>query len=388
MFGSGRYINIYALMHTRGLFEGQRATTSDKRVFILTRSSFAGMQKYGASYWTGDVSANWEEFRMQIPAGLNFCMTGIPYWTTDIAGYFIKHEPGWWFSNGVFEKGQEDEGFHELYTRWFQFAAFCPLFRAHGADFPREPWAFGPPESRTYQTLLKFTNLRYRLIPYIYSLAWKVTADDYTLMRALTFDFQTDTMVYACNDEYMFGSAFLVCPVTEPLYFLPGNIKMNSRELTRDVYLPKGAVWYNFWTGKLYEGGQTIKADASFETMPLFVRAGAIVPMGPFIQYSTEKSDPLEIRIYPGADGEFTLYEDENDNYNYVKGLHSLITFRWEDGQKTLFIEDRKGDYPGLLRTRIFNVVVTGENTVNGVEINTNNVKSIQYNGNKQSVSF
>jgi alpha-D-xyloside xylohydrolase len=388
MFGSGRYINIYALMHTRGLFEGQRATTSDKRVFILTRSSFAGMQKYGASYWTGDVSANWEEFRMQIPAGLNFCMAGIPYWTTDIAGYFIKHEPGWWFSNGVFEKGQEDEGFHELYTRWFQFAAFCPLFRAHGADFPREPWAFGPPESRTYQTLLKFTNLRYRLMPYIYSLAWKVTADDYTLMRALTFDFHTDTMVYTCNDEYMFGPAFLVCPVTEPLYFLPGNIKMNGRELTRDVYLPKGAVWYNFWTGKLVEGGQTIKADASFETMPLFVRAGGIVPMGPFIQYSTEKSDPLEIRIYPGADGEFTLYEDENDNYNYEKGLHSLIKFRWEDGHKTLSIEDRKGDYPGLQKTRIFNIVVTGENTVNGVAINTNNVKSIQYNGNKQSVSF
>lgn len=388
MFGSGRYINIYALMHTRGLFEGQRATTSDKRIFILTRSSFAGMQKYGASYWTGDVSANWEEFRMQIPAGMNFCMTGIPYWTTDIAGYFIKHEPGWWFSNGVFEKGQADEGFNELYTRWFQFAAFCPLFRAHGADFPREPWAFGPPESLTYQTLLKFTNLRYRLMPYIYSLAWKVTAEDYTLMRALTFDFQTDSVVYACNDEYMFGPAFLVCPVMEPLYFLPGNIKMDSRELTRNVYLPKGTLWYNFWTGKSYKGGQNIKADASFETMPLFVRAGSIVPMGPFIQYSTEKSDPLEIRIYPGTDGEFTLYEDENDNYNYEKGLYSLIAFRWDDRRKTLSIEDRKGDYPGLLKTRIFNLVVTGENTVNGVEVNTDKAKKIHYDGKKQTVSF
>lgn len=388
MFGSGRYINIYALMHTRGLFEGQRATTSDKRIFILTRSSFAGMQKYGASYWTGDVSANWEEFRMQIPAGMNFCMTGIPYWTTDIAGYFIKHEPGWWFSNGVFEKGQADEGFNELYTRWFQFAAFCPLFRAHGADFPREPWAFGPPESLTYQTLLKFTNLRYRLMPYIYSLAWKVTAEDYTLMRALTFDFQTDSVVYTCNDEYMFGPAFLVCPVMEPLYFLPGNIKMDSRELTRNVYLPKGTLWYNFWTGKSYKGGQNIKADASFETMPLFVRAGSIVPMGPFIQYSTEKSDPLEIRIYPGTDGEFTLYEDENDNYNYEKGLYSLIAFRWDDRRKTLSIEDRKGDYPGLLKTRIFNLVVTGENTVNGVEVNTDKAKKIHYDGKKQTVSF
>jgi alpha-D-xyloside xylohydrolase len=207
-------------------------------------------------------------------------------------------------------------------------------------------------------------------------------------MRALTFDFQTDTAVYACNDEYMFGPAFLVCPVMEPLYFLPGNIKMNSRELTRNVYLPKGTVWYNFWTGKSFEGGQNIQADASFETMPLFVRAGAIIPMGPFIQYSTEKSDPLEIRIFPGANGEFTLYEDENDNYNYEKGLHSLITFRWDDVRKTLSIDDRKGDYPGLLRTRIFNLVVTGEYTVNGVEINTERSKKIQYNGNMQTVSF
>jgi len=192
LYGSGRYINSYALMHTKGLYEGQRATTSSKRVFILTRSAYAGLQKYGASYWSGDVSANWEEFRAQIPAGLNFCMTGIPYWTTDISGYFIKHEPGWWFSNGVFEKGQEDKGFHELYTRWFQFASFCPLFRAHGADFPREPWAFVTQDSLTYHTLLKFTNLRYRLMPYIYSIAWKVTNENYTMMRALPFDFTND----------------------------------------------------------------------------------------------------------------------------------------------------------------------------------------------------
>ena len=190
LYGSGRYINSYALMHTKGLYEGQRSTSSPKRVFILTRSSYAGMQKYGASYWTGDVSANWEEFRAQIPAGINFCMTGVPYWTTDIAGYFIKREPGWWFSNGDYEKGQQDSAFHELYTRWFQFASFCPLFRAHGWHFPREPWAFGDSASQTYKTLLKFTNLRYRLLPYIYSQAWKVTNEDYTIMRGLTFDFK------------------------------------------------------------------------------------------------------------------------------------------------------------------------------------------------------
>lgn len=388
MFGSGRYVNAYALMHTKGLFEGQRAATSDKRVYILTRSSYAGMQKYGASYWTGDVSANWEEFRMQIPAGLNFCMTGVPYWTTDIAGYFIKHEPGWWFSNGVFEKGQDDEGFKELYTRWFQFAAFCPLFRAHGADFPREPWAFGDPNSKTYATLLKFTNLRYRLMPYIYSLAWKVTNDNYTIMRALPFDFQSDSSTFTINDQYMFGPSFLVCPVVEPLYYRPNNVKVNNKELTKSVYLPEGTQWFDFWTGKQYTGGQIIKADAVFETMPLYVRSGSIVPMGPFIQYSTEKSDPLEIRIYPGADGEFTLYEDENDNYNYQKGIYSLISFKWNDARKTLTIEDRYGQFPGMLKDRSFSIVLAGTSTVNGVEVNTKPSKKINYSGKKLLVKF
>jgi alpha-D-xyloside xylohydrolase len=346
------------------------------------------MQKYAASYWTGDVSANWEEFRMQIPAGLNFCMTGIPYWTTDIAGYFIKHTTGWWFSNGVFEKGQDDEGFKEFYTRWFQFAAFCPLFRAHGADFPREPWAFGDPNSKTYSTLLKFTNLRYRLMPYIYSLAWKVTNDNYTIMRALPFDFQNDSSTFTINDQYMFGLSFLVCPVVEPLYYWPNNIKISGKELTRPVYLPKGTQWFDFWTGKQYTGGQTIKADAAFETMPLYVRAGSIVPMGPFIQYSTEKSDPLEIRIYPGADGEFTLYEDENDNYDYQKGIYSLISFKWNDARKTLTIEERKGQFPGMLKNRSFSIVLVSANTVNGVEVNTKPSKKINYSGKKLLVKF
>jgi alpha-D-xyloside xylohydrolase len=383
LMGSGRYINAYALMHTKGLYEGQRSTSLQKRIYILTRSSFAGMQKYGASYWTGDVSASWEEFRMQIPAGLNFCMTGIPYWTTDIAGYFIKHEPGWWFSNGVFEKGQEDEGFKELYTRWFQFAAFCPLFRAHGADFPREPWAFGTPESQTYRTLLKFTNLRYRLIPYIYSLAWKVTNDNYTIMRALPFDFLADTATYTINNQYMFGPSFLVNPVVEPLYYWPNNVKIDSSACTRNVYLPKGTEWVDFWTGKRYIGGKNIKADASFETMPIFVRAGSIIPMGPFIQYSTEKSDPLEIRIYTGADGEFTLYEDENDTYNYEKGVYSLVSFNWNNTQKTLTISDRKGEFPGMLKIRTFNIVIVSETIAKGVENTETPDKTIVYSGKK-----
>jgi alpha-D-xyloside xylohydrolase len=403
LYGSGRYINSYALMHTKGLYEGQRATTSSKRVFILTRSAYAGLQKYGASYWTGDVSANWEEFRAQIPAGLNFCMTGIPYWTTDIAGYFIKHEPGWWFSNGVFEKGQEDKGFHELYTRWFQFASFCPLFRAHGADFPREPWAFINSDSATYRTLLKFTNLRYRLMPYLYSVAWKVTNENYTMMRALPFDFMNDSATYNINNQYMFGPSFLVNPVIEPLYYLPNSIKVEGSiepdanttnvieakpKFIRSVYLPKGTQWFDFWTGKNYEGGKTINADARFETMPLFVKAGSIIPMGPFIQYSTEKTDPLEIRIYPGADGEFALYEDENDNYNYEKGVYSLILFKWIDGQKILTIDDRKGEFPGMLKKRTFNIVIVGEKCGKGVEISSSFSKTVQYTGKKTLVHF
>jgi alpha-D-xyloside xylohydrolase len=388
MMNSGRYINVYALLHTKGIYEGWRSTKSQKRVFILTRSSFAGMQKYAASYWTGDVSANWEEFRMQIPAGLNYCMTGVPYWTTDIAGYFIKHQPGWWFSNGAYEKGQEDNGFKELYTRWFQFAAFCPLFRAHGADFPREPWAFGTPESRTYQTLLKFTNLRYRLMPYIYSVAWKVTSQNYTMMRALPFDFMSDSAVYNINDQYMFGPSFMVCPVVRPLYYHRNNVKINSSSYTREVYLPKGAKWYNFWTGKKFDGGQKVEADALYETMPLFIRAGSIIPMGPFIQYSTERSDTIEIRIYPGADGEFTLYEDENDNYDYLKGFYSLTTFRWNDTQKRLTVGERKGSYPGMPKEHMFNIVLVKENKGVGVEASTMLDKTIKYSGKEVVVDF
>ncbi len=401
LYGSGRYINTYALMHTKGLYEGQRSINSTKRVFILTRSAFAGLQKYGASYWTGDVSASWEDYRAQIPAGLNFCMTGIPYWTTDIAGYFIKHEPNWWFSRGVFEKGQEDKGFLELYTRWFQFASFCPLFRAHGADFPREPWAMGTPESPTYSTLLKFTNLRYRLMPYLYSLAWKVTNENYTIMRGLPFDFCDDQATHNINNQYMFGSEFLVNPVTEPHYYLPNNLNMEGAvepdanttnqiktetKAIRPVYLPKGTSWFDFWTGKNFEGGQTIEADASYETMPLFVKAGSILPMGPFIQYSTEKSDPLEIRIYPGANGEFSLYEDENDNYNYEKGIYSTIGFQWDDASKTLTINDRKGEFPGMLKNRKFEIVLVEENSGVGIEI-PKTPKTIEYSGKKLIVS-
>jgi alpha-D-xyloside xylohydrolase len=388
LMGSGRNINAYALMHTKGIYEGQRSSASDKRVFILTRSAFAGMQRYGASYWTGDVSANWEEFRMQIPAGLNYCMTGLPYWTTDIAGYFIKREPGWWFSNGAFELGQSDTGFCELYTRWFQFAAFSPLFRAHGADFPREPWAFGPPESPTYRTLLAFTQLRYRLMPYIYSLAWQVTDAHATIMRALPFDFLGDSLTYGINDQYLFGRALMVCPVVTPLYHYPGNVPIKTTDFTRGVYLPKGTGWVDFWTGSGYEGGQTIRADARYETMPLFVRKGSIIPMGPVIEYAAEKSDPVELRIYPGADGEFVLYEDENDSYRYLDGKSSRISLRWADHERKLTIGARQGSFPGMPEERTFNVVVVRPRSGTPVEPSTAIDRRVSYNGKEVAVQL
>ncbi|MDE3145769.1 MAG: glycoside hydrolase family 31 protein, partial [Bacteroidota bacterium] len=281
-----------------------------------------------------------------------------------------------------------DEGYKELYTRWFQFASFCPLFRAHGADFPREPWAFGSPESRTYQTLLKFTNLRYRLLPYIYSLAWKVTNENYTIMRGLPFDFANDSLTYNINDQYMFGNSFLVSPVTKPMFYLPGNIKLDSQKLySREVYLPKSSQWYDFWTGKKFAGGQTIQANAAFETMPLFVKSGSIVPFGPFIQYSSEKTDPVELRIYQGDDGEFVLYEDEGDNYNYEKGMYSTIKFSWNEKQKTFIIGERKGGFNGLLKERTFNIVLVKAD--HGVGIGTIKPdRTITYNGSETVVNF
>jgi len=291
-------------------------------------------------------------------------------------------------SRGIYDKGEEDKGFNELYTRWFQFAALCPLFRAHGADFPREPWAFGNPESRTYQTLLRFTNLRYRLMPYIYSLSWKVTSENYTMMRALPFDFMDDSAVFNINDQYMFGPSIMVCPVVQPLYYHRDNVKIDSSSYTREVYLPKGAEWYDFWTGKELEGGQEVKADASYETMPLFIRAGSVIPMGPFIQYSTERGDPIEIRIYSGADGRFTLYEDENDNYGYEKGIYSTIEFKWDDAHKRLTIGERKGSFPGMLKERTFDIVLVKESKGVGVDVSTIVDKTVRYSGKEVVVDF
>ncbi len=375
-----RYMNAYSLMHSKGIYENQRLTTDKKRVVNLTRSAFTGQQKYATITWSGDIVANWNVFKNQIPAGLNFCMSGLPYWTIDIGGFFVQSAQagklgrGAWFRNGDFDKDLADDNYKELYVRWFQFGAFCPVFRSHGTDISREIYRFGEPGTWAYDALLKFDNLRYSLIPYIYSMAWKVTDEGYTLMRGLMMDFSNDHHVYDIDDQFMFGQSFLINAVTKP------------KETFRKVYLPIGSGWYNFWTGKKYSGGQTLDVPTPIDQIPIFIKEGAIIPMGPFNQYAAEFTDPIELRIYPGANGNFTLYEDENDNYDYEKGIYAIIEFKWDDNNRTLTIEDRKGEFPGMIKERSFKIILVNLNSGTGVGLTENPDKIMYYNGKKEIV--
>jgi alpha-D-xyloside xylohydrolase len=513
-----RYLNSYSLLDTEAVYNNQRKETDQKRVYILTRSTFAGQQRAAATTWSGDIGADWPVFKRQIAAGVNHSMSGIPYWTFDIGAYSLGCQ------GGVFMNGGKDPAYQEFYTRMFQFGAFAPIFRSHGSETPREIWEFGE-----YTPVLeKFDNLRYRLLPYIYSLGWQVTHDGYTIMRGLAMDFAADHTTYSIDDQYMFGPAIMVSPVTSYMYHRPpedgvlvgpenfttkdgkpglnatyfcddqfttachqdvepdvnldwytgwqsfitgpkfsvrwegkltpsesGNYRFNlksfgprrvyldgkeikhnyesmeswtvpvelvagkaydfkfetansalgafrsklywktpaihAREVvveprpkTRSVYLPAGSSWIDFWTGEKLAGGRSIAADAPIDKMPLMVRAGSILPMGPFIQYSTEKpADPIELRIYPGASGSFTLYEDENDNYDYEKGVYSTIAFHWDDARRQLTIDARAGEFPGMLKTRSFQIVVVSKSHGTGVEVTTNPDKVVFYDGHR-----
>ncbi|MDW7754546.1 MAG: glycoside hydrolase family 31 protein [Brevefilum sp.] len=343
------FINAYSLLHSKGMYIGQRQVTSEKRVINLTRSAHAGQHRYGTITWSGDITATWETLRNQIPAGLNFCITGSPYWTLDIGGFFVKNKPEYWFWSGDYEDGVADLGYRELYVRWFQLGAFLPIFRSHGTDIAREVWQFGKPGEPFYDTLVKYLRLRYRLLPYIYSVAAMVTHEDYTLMRALPFDFRHDPQTYNITDQFMFGPALMVCPVTQPMYYGVGSEPLVGVKKVRRVYLPAGNDWYDFWTGEVYSGGQTITAPAPLDQMPIYSRAGSIIPIGPEIQYTGENPNaPLELKIFPGQDGNFTLYEDEGDNYNYELGAFTKIPIQWQEDQQNLVISDRQGFYPGM----------------------------------------
>jgi alpha-D-xyloside xylohydrolase len=518
-----KYLNPYSLLLTESIYKYLRKATDQKRVYILTRSTFAGQQRAAATTWSGDIGANWNIYKNQISAGLNHCMAGIPYWTFDIGGFVLGSY------EGVFSYGGKDPAYQELYTRMFQFGTFCPIFRSHGSETPREIWEFGD----FTPTLIKFDNLRYRLLPYIYSLAHQVTANGYTIMRGLPMDFEQDKKTYSIDDQFMFGPALMVCPVTEymlhrppeqsipitpehfrtndgkpglhakyykdahykdltlekidtminvfwyagrPDYvtdstlsirwegkliptetgkhqfhikcFGPKRIFLDGKELpfvyksvevytdfieltagreykfsletenstsgalrvllnwktpsifanekvkenkaqTRKVYLPADHMMYDFWTGDTLSGGQTITLAAPIEKIPLLVKAGSIIPMGPFVQYAAEKpSAPIELRIYPGTDGSFTLYEDENDNYNYEKGIFSTVTFSWNDAKRQLTIGKRQGSFPGMPEKRSFQIVIVRNNHGNGLELIESPDKAVPYQGEEQLVQF
>jgi alpha-D-xyloside xylohydrolase len=353
--GSGdRYVNVYPLLDTAAVYDGQRSTSDRKRVYILSRSAFAGSQRNAVTAWSGDLISDWFSYRRQIPAGLNFALSGIPYWTTDIGG-FVFGSPS-------------DPVFRELFVRWFQYGTFNPILRVHGTRNPdeNELWSYGPDAQKI---LVSFDRLRYRLLPYTYSLAWKTTNESYTPMRPLVMDFRSDVRAQNTGDQFMYGPAFLVSPVTEP------------SATSRRVYLPN-AKWYNFWSGAPLEGAREVNAEAPLEKMPLYIRAGSIVPLGPDVEWSAEKpADPIELRVYRGADGEFTLYEDENDNYNYEKGVHATISFRWDDAKNVLTIGGRQGEFPGMLASRTFNVVFVNDNHGVGIEPSDAPDKVVRYSG-------
>jgi alpha-D-xyloside xylohydrolase len=345
---STKYFNAYALMNAEAIYDGQRGVDPDKRVFLLTRSGYAGIQRYSTAVWSGDIGTRWEDMKAQISAGLNFALSGIPYWSMDIGGFCVekRYEEAQRLYDRTGRENEDLKEWRELNTRWYQFGAFVPLFRSHG-QFPyREMFHIAPDNHPAYRSMLYYDKLRYRLMPYIYSLAGMTWLNDYTIMRALVMDFPVDAKVREISDQYMFGPALMVCPV----------YAYGARN--RKVYFPGNEGWYNLYSGSYIAGNQTISVDAPYERMPLFVRAGSIVPFGPEIMYSDEKQpETITLFVYGGRDGSFTLYEDEGVNYNYEKGDYATIPFIYNDANKTLEIGERKGTFNSMLKQRMFNIV-------------------------------
>jgi alpha-D-xyloside xylohydrolase len=360
--GSGDFVqNAYPLYETTAVYQGQRAATNDKRVVILTRSAFIGQQRNAAASWSGDISGNWETFRRQIPAGLNFSMSGLPYWTTDVGGFFRP------------EDQYTSDAYHELLIRWFEYGTFCPLFRIHGYKSETEMWKFGP---QVEQIFHEYDNLRYRLMPYIYSVAWNVTSQGGTMMRALPLEYPNDVKVRTISDQFLFGPSLLINPITKP------------GVTTRAVYLPAGTAWFDFWTGKKSEGGQTIQADAPIDRMPIFAKAGSIIAFGPIVDSTKDKEDPTDIRVYPGQNGHFLLYGDEGDSYRYEKENHATISLDWNDRTHTLSVGKRQGHFPGMIELRTLRVFVVGEGNGVGIRSQSNPEAVVHYDGSAQVINL
>lgn len=375
---STQYFNTYALMNAEAIYDGQRSVAPNDRVFLLTRSGFAGLQRYSTATWSGDIGTRWEDMKAQISAGLNFAVAGIPYWTMDIGGFCV--EDRYVAGQLAYDKGGNENAdykeWRELNTRWFQFGAFAPLYRAHG-QFPfREPWNIAPKGHPAYESIIYYTNLRYRLMPYIYTMAGMTHFDDYTIMRPLVMDFGSDKKVENISDQFMFGPAFMVNPV----------YKYGARN--REVYFPENSNWYDFYTGKFIKGGQKLTVDAPYNHIPLYIRAGSIIPVGPELQYTSEKpAEEIVLYVYQGKDGDFTLYEDEGVNYNYEKGKYSSIPFHYNEAAGTLTIEARKGGFNGMMKNRIFNIVVVNNNNPKAFQFDAKG-KQVKYDGRKQVVSL
>ncbi len=352
--------NLYAMMHAKGIYENQRAADTQHRVVNLTRSGYASAQKYGAILWSGDISASWSCLKKQITEGLQMGLSGYPYWTMDIGAFFTVREKWWkrgcgnsnnpnplWFWNGDYEDGAEDPAYRELYTRWLQMGVFLPMFRSHGTDTPREIWNFGEPGTMFYDTIASFIRLRYRLMPYIYSCAAAVTLEDATMMRSLIFDFAEDTKAAQVQDGFLFGPSLLVYPVTEPMYYDRNGVALD-REKTKECYLPKGCGWFDFWTEQYYEGDQTVCVDCPIDRIPLFVRAGSILPMTEDLQYADEVTEkPVTLRVYRGADASFRLYEDAGDGYGYERGEYRVTEFCYQEETGDVSCERVHGKYKG-----------------------------------------
>ncbi len=393
--------NLFPFMCVGGVYDHQRAAESKldpsqkKRPFILTRSYFAGQQRYGANTWSGDIGSSWESLRKQIPICLNYTLTANPQVNTDIGGFFANS-----YNTQGPQSGIRNPQYQELYVRWMQFGAFCPMMRSHGTEVWREIYYYGQQGEPVYDALVDAIRLRYKFLPYIYSQAWQVSSNDDSFMRALFMDFKSDTKTWDNSREYMFGRNILVCPVLDPLYTpekrvktdaLTGwdnNVKPEKKNgyMTPDwtvnrqyeVYLPAGAQWYDYWTNQKFEGGQTLKADAPLSRSPLYIKAGTILPQGPDVQYTNEKPwDNLELRVYPGADATFTLYEDEGDNLNYEQGAYATITMTWNNKTRTLTLGKRQGQYEGMLQSRTFVVRL-----IDGTE------KQVIYNGKQTTVKL
>lgn len=373
---STQYFNAYALMNAEAIYDGQRKMDPDRRVFLLTRSGFAGLQRYSTATWSGDIATRWEDMKAQISAGLNFAMSGIPYWTMDIGGFCVerRYEKAQREWNRTKKENADYKEWRELNARWYQFGAFCPLYRSHG-QFPyREIWNIAPEGHPAYQSMVYYTRLRYRMIPYIYSLAGMTHFNDYTIMRALVMDFGKDKNVLDISDQFMFGPALMACPV------------YTYKARQRKVYFPDGNGWYDFYTGKYITGGQTLTVDAPYEQIPLYVRSGAILPYGPDLQYTGEKTaSEIILYVYTGQDGAFTLYEDENENYNYEKGQYSMIPFKYDEATRSLTIGKRQGEFSGMLKERTFRIVTVSPTQMQAFDPDASG-KTITYNGGKQTI--